>query len=146
MDIWGKLAVRLDQKLDRYNELEKQMADPDIVSHPDRYNSIAKEYGNLGRLITRYRRFKELDGRIKGAEELLADPDMKPMAEEEISGLLPQRSEVQEELVDLILAGPEEEIPSIIVEIRAAEGGDDAKNIVGEQVHIYGKRCTRRRL
>lgn len=35
---------------------------------------------------------------------------------------------------------------AIIVEIRAAEGGDDAKNIVGEQVHIYAKRCTRRRL
>lgn len=137
MDMWDKLAVRLDQKLARYGDLEKQMADPDVVSSPDRYNAIAKEYGNLGRLVTRYRRFKELDARIHGAEELLADPDMKAMADEEISTLVPRRAEIQEELTDLILAGPEEEIPSIIVEIRAGTGGEEASLFARDLFEMY---------
>lgn len=135
--MWDRLAARLDQKLARYEELERQMAEPEVVAQPDRYNALAKEYGALGRLAGRYRRFKDLDARITGATELLSDPDMKDMAEDELAALEPQREQIQQELTDLVLAGPEENIPSIIVEIRAGTGGDEATLFARDLFEMY---------
>jgi peptide chain release factor 1 len=142
--MWDKVAVRLEEKLKRYNELEQQMADPAIVAIPDKYNALAREYGVLGRLAGRYRRYKEIDEKIRGAQELLGDPDMKEMAEEELASLEPKREEIQEELTDLILAAPEESIPSIIMEIRGGTGGDEATLFARDLFDMYRRYAEER--
>lgn len=132
-----RLFGRLDEKLARYNELERQMSDPDVASSPDRYNAIAREYGSLGRLALRYRRFKEIEGQLAEAKELLGDPDMKEMAEEELQRLEPQQKEVMEELTDLILTESENFPKSLMMEIRAGTGGDEASLFARDLFEMY---------
>lgn len=137
MDAWEKLGPKLEEKLARYNELERQMADPAIAANRDRYSELAREYGGLGRLALRYRRFKDLDTQIAGAEEMIGDPDLAPMAREEIERLTPQRQEIQEELVDRLLSSPDEEHDSVILEIRAGTGGEEAALFARDLFEMY---------
>lgn len=131
--MWKNLEV----KLTRFEELERQMADPSVASNSERYNSVAKEYGTLGRLALRYRRVKELETQLNGAEELLSDPDMEQMAREEIDQLRPQLQECKDELTDLLLAAPEEAHASMIMEVRAGTGGEEASLFARDLYEMY---------
>jgi peptide chain release factor 1 len=135
---------RLEEKLERYNELERQMSDPDVASSPDRYNQIAREYGSLGRLALRYRRYKEIESQLAEANELLDDPDMRAMAEEEIARLEPQKKDVMDELVDLILTESESIPKSVMMEIRAGTGGDEATLFARDLFEMYRRYAENR--
>lgn len=128
---------QLDGKLKRYEELERQLADPAVVGDRERYNTLAKEHGALGKLATRYRRFKELETQVADAEQLKTDIDLREMAEEELTRLRPQLDQTKEGIIDLLLAGPEADRPSLIMEIRAGTGGDEATLFARDLYEMY---------
>lgn len=135
--MWEKIGPKLDEKLRRYEELERQMSDPAVSSDRNRYQALVKEHGALARLALRYRRFKDLDKRIRDAEELRTDPEMRDMAEEEIARLAPDREKAQAELVDMILVDPGEDRDSLILEIRAGTGGEEAALFARDLFEMY---------
>ena len=128
---------KLDDKLARYEELERQMADPEIASQPEQFNRIAKEHGSLGRIALRYRNYKRIADQLSEAEEMLEDRDMKEMATEEIDRLAPDLARIKEEMTDLILSGPEVDHDSLIMEIRCGTGGDEAALFVRDLFEMY---------
>ena len=119
----------LDEKLDRFEVLEKEMVDPDVLGDADRMASVAGEYGSLAKLCGKYRRFLRLNGEIKEAEEMIAgsDPEMKVLAEAEIPDLKKEREGIWNELLDMTIGGSDSNRTSCIVEIRAGTGGDDVE-------------------
>src|SRR5215207_5585618 len=114
---------KLEEKLQRYEELERLMADPDVAADRDRYTAVAREHGALGKVAHRLRRFKEVEKGIAENEELLKDYDFREMAEEELVKLRAELDELKTDLIDMMLASPEEEHDSLIIEIRAGTGG-----------------------
>lgn len=132
-----KFIGKLEEKLARYEEIERRMSDPDIAGNADKYNELAKEHGSLGRMALRYRRYKELQQEIAEAEELRADADMKEIAEEELEQLRPQLSETMDELMDLILTEDDVDHKSLIMEIRAGTGGDEATLFARDLYEMY---------
>ena len=58
-----KLRQKLDEKLDRFNDLEKQMADPNVAADNARYQAVAREFSSLGKLVSRYRKYVEIENR-----------------------------------------------------------------------------------
>lgn len=128
---------KLDEKLARYEDLERQMADPEVAGNHDRYSVVAKEHGSLSRVALRYRRFRDLESKIAQAKEMQADADLWEMAREELAELEPQRTSLQEELIDLLLVEPDEERDSVMLEIRAGTGGEEASLFARDLFDMY---------
>jgi peptide chain release factor 1 len=129
----------LDQSLARYRELEQLLADPAVVADRARYTRLAKEHGGLARQVKPYLEYQSVLSSLEQAEALAAseaDPEMKRYAEEERDGLVARRAALQARLEDFLLAEGED-FGSIIVEIRAGTGGDEAALFAGDLYAMY---------
>jgi peptide chain release factor 1 len=134
--MWDKF----EQALARYRELEQQLGDPAVVADRTRYTRAAKEHGSLARRVKPYLEYQQIDAELKQAEALVAaeaDPDMRRYAEEERDQLRTREQALKSRLEDLLLEGPGEDFDSVIVEIRAGTGGDEAALFAGNLYDMY---------
>ncbi len=127
-----------EKHLARFHELEGQMADPTVIGNRSRYSQVAKEHGALSKMVKPYLEHQKLSAEIAQAEALLAgaDPDMKALIEEELAALRPRQQALATRLEDLLLAEGED-FGSVIVEIRAGTGGDEAALFAGDLYDMY---------
>src|SRR5262245_25042269 len=91
MSLESPLTGKLQNVENRYEELNTQLADPDVVSDTKRYQKAAKSHSELSEIVARYRDYKEIEKGIKNTEAMLReagiDAEMQAMAEEELAGL-----------------------------------------------------------
>jgi peptide chain release factor 1 len=129
----------LEQKLDRFEELERQMSDPAVLSDPNRMASVAREHGSLAKLATKFRRFKDLNAEILEAKELAEsdDGDMAELAEAELPKLREKREYVWNELLDLTVGGEDANRGRCVMEIRGGTGGDEAALFARDLYEMY---------
>jgi peptide chain release factor 1 len=127
----------MEPKLARYRELEQQLYDPAIAADPHRSGAIAKERGALAKQVEPYIEYKRLCAAIAEAEAMAADPDMAPMAAEELADLRPKRDALHTKIEDALLIDPSEDFSKLIVEIRAGTGGDEAAIFAGNLYEMY---------
>jgi peptide chain release factor 1 len=126
--------------LSRYQELEALMADPAVIGDRARYAQLAKEHGSLAKLVKPYVEFKRLTDEITQTESLLGtenDADMRRYLEEELAGQRKRHGALEGRLEDLLLVEPNENFGSIIMEIRAGTGGDEAALFAGDLYDMY---------
>jgi peptide chain release factor 1 len=129
-----------EQSLDRYRDLERQLAEPAVIADRSGYTRLAKEHGSLAKLVKPYLDYKRIGDEISEAEALLtaeADPEMRGYLEEELKARKTQQKELQGRLEDLLLVDPGEDYTSIIMEIRAGTGGDEAALFAGDLYGMY---------
>jgi peptide chain release factor 1 len=129
-----------EQNLARYRELEQQLSDPAVISDRGRYAQAAKEHGRLAKLVKPYLEFQKVTEDMEHAGALAAgetDPDMKRYAEEELAALRARQQDLHTRLEDLLLVNPEEDFGSLIMEIRAGTGGDEAALFAGDLYGMY---------
>lgn len=134
--MWPTLAP----KVERYRELERLMIDPAVVTDPARYGPLAKEHASLSKLIKPYLEYEQVGESLRQAEALLAaesDPEMRSYAQEEVNSLRRRQEELKNRVEDLLLVDPAEDFSSIIVEIRAGTGGDEAALFAGDLYEMY---------
>lgn len=129
----------LEEKLRRFEELEKQLLDPAVQADSMRMSAVAREHGSLAKLATKYRRFKELNTQIAEALEMLegADAEMRELAEAELPELKSQREEIWNELLDLTIGGEDANRTNCIMEIRAGTGGEEAALFARDLYEMY---------
>src|SRR3984893_3183673 len=131
---------QFEQSLARYRQLEEQLADPVIINDRARFAQTAKEHGSLAKMVKPYLEFKQLAEDIHHTEELIAaetDADMRQYAEEELTAKRSQQQALQSRLEDFLLVDPGEDYGSIIMEIRAGTGGDEAALFAGDLYNMY---------
>ncbi len=133
----------LDQKLDRYIELEKQMSDPEVQGNPSMMAAVAREHGSLSKLAGKYRRFKALINELDELREMAQsdDSDEREMAEMEITTLTEEREELWAGLLDMTIGGEDANRTRCVMEIRAGTGGDEAALFAGNLLNMYQKHC-----
>jgi len=125
--------------LNRYRELERQLADPAVIADRARYTHAAKEHGATAKLVKPYLEYRKLSEDVAQAEALVAaesDAEMRQYAEEELKSLRVRQAELTAKLEDLLLVGGED-YDSIIAEIRAGTGGDEAALFAGDLYDMY---------
>jgi peptide chain release factor 1 len=129
----------LDEKLRRFEELERQLVDPEVLSNSVRLTAVAREHGSLAKLATKYRRFKKLNAQIRDANEMLEghDADMQELAEAELPGLKAEREELWTELLDMTIGGDDANRTRCILEIRAGTGGEEAALFARDLYEMY---------
>jgi peptide chain release factor 1 len=129
----------LDEKLARFEELERRLVDPEILSNPSQLTAVAREHGSLAKLATKYRRFKNLNSQVSDVLEMLngTDPDMRELAAAEIDQLKAERESLWTELLDMTIGGEDANRTSCILEIRAGTGGEEAALFARDLYEMY---------
>src|SRR6185312_6946870 len=128
-----------EQALTRYHELEQQLSDPAVVADRARFTRTAKEHGTLARRVKPYLEYKKISEDLAQAQALMeaeTDPEMKQYAEQELAELRSRQKSLQDRLEDFVLAEGET-YDSIILEIRAGTGGDEAALFAGDLYNMY---------
>jgi peptide chain release factor 1 len=127
-----------EQLLARYRILERQLADPEISADRVAYSKAAREHGQLKRKVQPYLDYQKVEADLAATCELLADESLREEAEAEVAKLEQQREALREKLEDFLLAG-EDDYDSLIVEIRAGTGGDEAALFAGDLFEMYSR-------
>jgi len=128
-----------DQKLARYDELERDLVNPEVLSNPARITATAREHGSLGKLAKKYKKFKQITSQIAEAQQMIAgdDPEMRELAEAELPELRAAREQIWSELLDLTVGGDDANRSRVIMEIRAGTGGDEAALFARDLFEMY---------
>ena len=137
----------LDKSLDRFEELEKQLLDPEVQGNSRLMASVAREHGSLAKLAGKYRRFKELNTEISEAMEMAEgdDAEMRELAEAELPDLKEEREVFWNELLDLTIGGEDANRTRCVMEIRAGTGGDEAGLFARDLFEMYKYHATNKK-
>lgn len=133
---------KLEESLKKYHALEAQMADPAVMSDGAKYSKLAKEMGSLTKQVKPYIQLKQLVSEIESLTADTAketDADMKQMLDDEIVIKTAEKNELQNKIEDMLLVDPGEDFDSIIVEVRAGTGGDEASLFAGDLFNMYSR-------
>jgi peptide chain release factor 1 len=131
------------EKLDgieaRFEELTRQMADPEIISDNDRYRKTAKQQSELGEVVAKYREWKKTHADLEGARAMLEEPDpeLRQMADADVSQLEPALERIENELKILMLPKDPNDDKNVVLEIRKGTGGDEASLFAAELFRMY---------
>ena len=129
----------LEQKLARFEELERQLVDPEVLANSTRLVAAVREHGSLARLAKKYRRFKELNAEISEARAMVdgQDMEMRELAEAELPTLVDEREALWNELLELTLGGADANRTRCVMEIRGGTGGDEAALFARDLYEMY---------
>jgi peptide chain release factor 1 len=147
---YNNLLVKLDEIEARYSEIEKQISDPAVATDSVRLISLSKEQGKLKTIVTKYREYKNTAEGIKEAEQILADDsvdeDFKALAKEEIQQLEDKEKILLEEITNSLVMADDMDVDSVIMEIRAGTGGEEAALFARDLYNMYVRYAEGRRL
>lgn len=137
------LYEKLDQIEARYDELNRQLASPEVISASARFQKLAKAHAELAEIVERYREWKQTEKGIREAKTMLAesssDPEMKTLAHEELTTLEQKKAETERILKLLLLPHDPNDEKNVILEIRAGTGGDEASLFAQEIFRMYSR-------
>jgi len=132
----------------RFEDITRQMSDPEIAVDHARLQPLAREHARLQPRVEAYRELKKLRAEIAGTESLLrdssADAELREMAEAELEELRRKESELQERLKVLLLPSDPSDYKDVILEVRAGTGGEEAGLFAGDLVRMYTRFAERR--
>ncbi|MGA2621212.1 MAG: peptide chain release factor 1 [Thermoguttaceae bacterium] len=129
----------MDQNLARFEELERQLLDPEVLANSARLSAVAREHGSLAKLATKYRRFKNLNVQIAEARAMSEgpDPELRQLADTELPRLKAERETCWGELLDMMAGGEDSQRNRCLLEIRAGTGGDEAALFARDLYEMY---------
>jgi peptide chain release factor 1 len=136
------LSEKLDQLGARYDELTRELSTGEAVSDSSRFQKIAKQHSELEQIVAKHREYKQIEKDLAGAHQMIVeaeDPEMKQLAHEEEKQLTARKETVERELKLLLLPKDPNDEKSVIVEIRAGTGGDEAALFAGELFRMYSR-------
>ncbi len=113
----------------KYEDIAERLMQPEVVSDPEVFKNLMKEHKTLTPIIEKYRTYRKTGVDIEGALEIIRtekDKDLRDMAEEEVKTLKENLATLEEELKILLLPRDENDDKSVIIEIRAGTGGEEA--------------------
>jgi peptide chain release factor 1 len=121
----------------RFQELESLLADPAVISNQVEFRRLSREHADLNGLVEAYRSYKKILTDMEDNRQLLSDPEMKEMAEDELSVLQKEKERMEEEINLLLLPKDPNDDRSVILEIRAGTGGDESALFAGDLFRMY---------
>lgn len=129
-------AEKLDSILEKYNSLEKKLADPSSMESKE-FASVSKEYSDLGNVVSLINEYKETNGSIPDLEEMINDPEMKELAEEELQEARKKLPDLEHKIKLALIPKDKADEKNAILEIRAGTGGDEAAIFAGNLLNMY---------
>ena len=143
-----KLLAKLGEIDLRFREIEKQMNDPKIASVSEKIVELSKEHGKLSHIVHPYRNYLAIEAELSGARSIVddssQDQDLRDLAREELEELEIKRSDLFEKIKSAVVTNEDMAIGSILLEIRAGTGGDEAAIFAGNLLEMYQRYADKR--
>jgi len=121
----------------RYEELTEKISDPEVISRTNEWREYMKEHAEIEPIVQKYREYKRAKQTYEEAKEMLSDPEMKDLAEEEMLNAKEQMPKIEEELKILLIPKDPDDDKNVICEIRAGAGGEEAALFAGTLFRMY---------
>jgi peptide chain release factor 1 len=139
------IRQRLDRQTDRYEEVGRLLADPQIDGGSSQFRDLSVEYARLTPLTERYVAFRNLEGELENARSLAgdADPAMRALGEDEVKRLETVVSEEELALRRMLVPVDPRDGQNVYLEIRAGTGGDEAAIFAGDLLRMYSRYAER---
>lgn len=128
----------------RYEELTKEISDPEVIANQARWQKAMKEHASIEEIVLKFREYKKAKQAMEEAEELMQDPEMKELAEAEYYDNKEQLPKLEEELKFLLIPKDPDDDKNIICEIRAGAGGEEAALFAGTLFRMYSMYAEKR--
>ena len=136
---------KFDWMIGRYQELGEAVSQPEVIADMERYQKMLKEHASLELAVAAYAKYQNTLSELAQARELLAQPDMAEMAQEEIRELETRQGEQERELKLLLLPKDPDDDRNVVVEIRQGAGGDEAALFGALLLRMYTRYAERNR-
>ena len=127
----------------KYDQLMAEMANPSVQSDTATFRSHSKALAEIQPLVEAFRHYKGVISQITAAEELLHDPDMRELAQEELGALTAERDRLLGEIKILLVPKDPNDEKNVVLEIRAGTGGDEAALFAGDLFRMYSRYAER---
>jgi peptide chain release factor 1 len=127
----------------RYDQLMAEMADPAIQADTAKFRTHSKELSEMQPLIEHFRQYKDVAAQVAATEELVKDPDMRELAQEELKALEARRDTLIAELKVLLIPKDPNDAKNVVLEIRAGAGGDEAALFASDLFRMYSRYAER---
>ena len=135
----ASLITKLESFIDRHEEIAGLLAEPDVMADQNQYRQLSMEYSQLEPLVQEFQKFQQAQGDLTTAKEMLSDPEMKEMGQEEINELKPVLEAFEINLQKLLLPKDPHDHSNTFLEIRAGTGGDEAGIFAGDLFRMYSR-------
>ncbi|CUR62979.1 peptide chain release factor 1 [Leuconostoc gasicomitatum] len=135
----------LQTVVDRYDELNEQLADPDVAGDGQQYMALLKEAGEMRETVEVYTHYQQVMQGISDAEDMLDDAEMAPLAKEDLNTLKPEKVVLEDQLKILMLPKDPNDDKNIIMEIRGAAGGDESSLFAADLLDMYRRYAEKQR-
>ena len=127
----------------RYEQLMAEMADPAVQADTVKFRTHSKELAEMQPLIEHFREYKDVAAQFAATEELVKDPDMRELAQEELKSLQARRDTLLAELKVLLIPKDPNDAKNVVLEIRAGAGGDEAALFASDLFRMYSRYAER---
>ncbi len=132
---------------EKYEELTRLLMNPEVLSNPQQYQKVSKEQADLQPLVEKIGDYRKIISGIEEAEEILkgGDGDLRELAQAELDELKVKKPVIEEELKFMLLPKDPRDEKSVILEIRAGTGGEEAALFASSLFRMYAKYAESRR-
>ena len=134
---------KLNEMMNRYEELNEEMVQPEVAGNFDKYQACLKERNALQPVVGKYQEYLSVARQLEDARELLSDPVMSAEAAAEIETLEETEKNLTDELRWMLIPPDPLDSRNVILEIRAGVGGDEAALVAGDLLRMYQKYADR---
>ncbi|TMT00212.1 peptide chain release factor 1 [Apilactobacillus kunkeei] len=135
-----EIFEKLQSVVDRYDELNELISDPEVIADTKRFMELSKEEGSLREVVAAYNKYKDVVSQLEDDKAMLAeklDDDMNEMVKSEISELEQQKAELEEQIKIMLLPKDPNDDKNIIMEIHGAAGGDEGSLFAADLYNMY---------
>ncbi len=140
------MLEKLDFLEEKYKDLSKKIADPEIINNTKKWQKYVKEHAEIEPIVTEYKEYREVITQLEEANEMLRDklePDFKEMVKQEISELEEKKEVMTEKIRMMLIPKDPNDEKNVIVEIRAGAGGSEAGIFAGDLFRMYTRYAER---
>ncbi len=138
------LCQQLARYADRLAELEFLLSREDIMKDMSQFLTLSREHTEVAAVASRWARYQQREADLASARNMLADPDMAEMAQEEVDSASAEIAQLETELQRMLLPKDPDDARNAFVEIRAGTGGDESALFAGDLLRMYTRYCERR--
>ena len=135
------MFAKLESIEKKFEDIERQMADPEVLGDQEQYRKLAKSHSDLGEIVAVFREYRELEKNLEGNREMLedSDPEIREMARAESDEIRGRMPELEDRLRVLLLPKDPLDHKNIILEIRAGTGGEEAALFAADLFRMYSR-------
>ena len=135
---------RLNQIAERLRQVERELADPAVYSDQQRLKNLSREQKELTPVVETFTALQQTEQAIAEAREMLSDPELRELAQEELTRTKEQRERLAEELKRLLLPRDPNDEKSVVLEIRGGVGGEEGALFAADLLRMYTMYAERR--